>query len=36
MSDKKKEQWREVAKKELEDWYKHREDQLEKAKKNNM
>merc|ERR1711976_975931 len=31
----KKAEWREVAKKELEDWYKHREEQLEKSKKNN-
>lgn len=31
----KKEEWREIAKRELEDWYKHREEQLEKSKANN-
>ena len=31
-SEKKKEEWRAAAKKELEDWYKHCGDQLEKRK----
>jgi len=34
-SEKKKAEWREIAKKELEDWYKHRDEQHEKTKKNN-
>lgn len=31
----KMDEWREIAKKELDDWYRHREEQLEKTKKNN-
>lgn len=34
-SEKKKGEWREIAKKELEDWYRHRNEQLEKTKANN-
>ena len=34
-SETKKTEWREIAKKELEDWYKHREEQLEKTFKLN-
>ena len=34
-SEKKMEEWRAAAKKELEDWYKHCDDQLEKRKKVN-
>lgn len=34
-SEAKKNEWREIAKKELEDWYKHREEQLEKTFKLN-
>ena len=34
-SESKKKEWREIAKKELEDWYKHREEQLEKTFKLN-
>lgn len=34
-SEKKKAEWRELAKRELEEWYKHREELLEKAKKAN-
>lgn len=34
-SEEKKGEWREIAKKELEDWYKHREEQLEKTFKLN-
>jgi len=34
-SEEKKEEWREIAKKELEDWYRHRAEQLEKTIKNN-
>ena len=34
-SEEKKREWREIAKKELEDWYRHRAEQLEKTKKNN-
>lgn len=28
----KKEEWRQIAKKELEDWYKHHEEQISKTK----
>lgn len=31
----KKKEWKEIAKKELEDWYKNRQEQLEKTKANN-
>jgi clathrin light chain A len=31
-SEKKKAEWREIARHELEDWYKHRDEQVEKAK----
>ncbi len=34
-SEKKKGEWREIAKRELEDWYKHSAEQFEKTKKNN-
>merc|ERR1711976_526556 len=34
-SEKRKAEWREVAKKELEEWYKHRAEQFEKTKVNN-
>jgi len=34
-SEKKKAEWREVARQELEDWYKHRDEQVEKSKKLN-
>ncbi len=34
-SEKRKAEWREIAKKELDDWYKHREEQLEKTFKLN-
>ena len=34
-SEKKKAEWREAAKKELQDWYKHREEMLEKTKVTN-
>ncbi|XP_046574577.1 clathrin light chain A-like isoform X3 [Haliotis rubra] len=33
--EQKKGEWNEVARKELEDWYKHHAEQLEKAKENN-
>lgn len=33
--EKKMQEWRSQAKKELDDWYKSRKDQLEKSKKNN-
>ncbi|XP_067665883.1 clathrin light chain A-like isoform X2 [Haliotis asinina] len=33
--EQKKAEWHEVARKELEDWYKHHAEQLEKAKENN-
>ncbi|KAK7091784.1 clathrin light chain A-like isoform X2 [Littorina saxatilis] len=33
--DKAKEEWRQKAKKELDDWYKHHAEQLEKTKENN-
>jgi len=28
-------EWREIAKKELDDWYKHHDEQLTKTKENN-
>jgi clathrin light chain A len=28
-------EWKEIAKKELDDWYKHHEEQLTKTKSNN-
>lgn len=34
-SEKKKAEWREIAKRELEDWYRHRDELLEKSKKVN-
>jgi len=34
-SERQKAEWREQAKRELEDWYKHRMEQLEKQKKVN-
>ncbi len=34
-SETRKGEWHEIAKKELEDWYKHRAEQLEKTKVNN-
>lgn len=34
-SEMKKGEWREVARKEVEDWYKHRDEQLEKTKASN-
>lgn len=34
-SEQRKAEWREIAKKELEDWCKHREEQLEKTKASN-
>jgi len=34
-SEKRKAEWREAAKKELEEWYRHRAEQLEKTKVNN-
>lgn len=34
-SEKKKAEWREIARRELEDWYKHRDEQVEKSKKLN-
>jgi hypothetical protein len=34
-SEKKKAEWREIARHELEDWYKHRNEQVEKSKKVN-
>ncbi|XP_050403628.1 clathrin light chain A isoform X2 [Patella vulgata] len=33
---KKKEEWQSIAKKELEDWYKHHAEQLSKTKENNI
>ncbi|KAK6166958.1 hypothetical protein SNE40_023551 [Patella caerulea] len=33
---KKKEEWQSIAKKELEDWYKHHSEQLSKTKENNI
>lgn len=33
--DKEKQKWRDQAKREVEEWYKNRAEQLEKAKKNN-
>ena len=34
-SEKKKAEWREQARRELDDWHKHREEQLDKSKKVN-
>lgn len=34
-SEKKKAEWREIAKRELEEWYKHRNEQVDKAQKVN-
>lgn len=34
-SEKKKAEWRDIARHELEDWYKHRNEQVEKSKKVN-
>jgi len=34
-SEKKKAEWREIARHELEDWYRHRDEQVEKSKKLN-
>ena len=34
-SEEKKGEWREMAKKELDDWCKHRDEQLEKTKSSN-
>lgn len=34
-SEKKKAEWREIARRELDEWHKHREEQLEKSKKVN-
>lgn len=33
--DQKKKEWRELAKKEIEDWYKNRQEQLEKTHASN-
>ena len=33
--EQKKKEWRESAKKELEDWYKNRQEQLQKTHENN-
>ena len=33
--EKEKEEWRQKAKKELDDWYKHHSEQLEKTRENN-
>ena len=32
---KRKEEWKNIAKKELDDWYKHHDEQLSKTKENN-
>lgn len=34
-SEKKKAEWREIARRELEEWYKHRNEQVDKAQKVN-